>query len=74
MEVPVVEPTIRTCTYNRRKTLADGTVKEYQCVQKYVSKTGNIAYGKKELKQRITACKDREKLDDIRALFNDLGI
>ena len=74
MEIPVTEPVVRICEYKRLVKLKDGTVKEIICKQKYVAKHGRVVCGKNELKKKITDCKDREKIEKIKAYCEELGL
>ena len=74
MEIPPVEQTVRTCDYTKRILLKDGTYREYKYQRDYVVKQGRIICGKKELQKKLTACKDREKIERIKALFEELEL
>lgn len=74
MENPVAIPHVRIGVQLRTRTLKDGTIREYVCKREYTVKEGRIVCGKKLLKDRITACKDREKIERIKAFFDDMGI
>lgn len=75
MENPAVVNPPRTYTYTKRRTLMDGTVKEYKYQQDYKPKTTIVSRtGKSELRKRLIACRDREKIKQIQELFDRLEI
>lgn len=65
------EPTGKTMT-SKTVTLKDGTVKTYTYERKFIKKTKNIHNGKEELRHKITACKDKEKIDKLKQYMNEL--
>ena len=66
--------TTRTCEYKRTRKLKDGTVKEFMCKQTYNVKKGRVICGKQLLKNRLTSCQDKEKIERIKVLFDELGL
>lgn len=68
------EPVTRTCQTVKKKTLKDGTVKEYVYTAKYNVRSGIVKCGKTELKKKITDCRDKAKLERIRLLMEELGM
>ncbi len=74
MEIPVVVPHIRTCDIIKRKTLKDGTIKEYKYKQSYTTKTNIVVCGKNELIKRIIDCKDKQKIEQLKQKCDELGI
>ena len=74
MEIPVNIPTIRTFNYIKKRTLKDGTVKEYVCTGTYEAKTLSIHADKTEMRKKITDCKDKEKLKLLREYMDQINI
>ena len=74
MEIQAAEHTVRTCEYTKRILLKDGTYRDHTYKRDYIVKQGRIICGKKELQKKLTACKDREKIERIKALFEELEL
>ena len=74
MEIPTGPGMVRTCDAIKRRTLKDGTVREYHYKRNYTVKKDIIVCGKTILKDRITACRDKEKIEKLRACFDELDI
>ena len=66
---------LRTRQYTKKRTLKDGTVREYRYEKTYTTTTNIVRNaGKKQLVQKIHDCKDREKIERIRVFFEEIGI
>lgn len=74
MAVNIDATVMRTGEYIKKKTLKDGTVKEYRCKRSYVVKSDRVVCGKRDLINRLHSCKDREKISKIKALFDELKV
>lgn len=66
--------TPRSCERVVRKTLKNGTVKEYRYTMTYVSKSDMIQCNKTSMQKRITNCKDRDILTKLEAYMTELGM
>ena len=74
MEIHNDNNLLRTSEYVKRKTLKDGTIKEYKYQRSYPVKTDRKVNGKTDAMRRLNSCKDIEKIEKIKALFDELGI
>lgn len=67
-------PVINVYRCNRKRTLVDGTVVEYTYNRKYVRKSNRLVCGKAKMHTALAACKDREKVEQIKAVMIELGV
>ncbi len=74
MEIPPVDLNCRTYNITKKRTLKNGTVKEYKYEKKYNAKTDHQCMGKNELIKRLHNCKDKDSVEQIRQLFDELGL
>ena len=74
MEIPLNNNNTRTCVVTKKKTLKDGTVKEYKYTKTYNVKSDVIKCGKLELIKKISDCKDREKIEKIKKYLLEIGV
>lgn len=74
MEIQVDNTITRTFEYSKRKTLKDGTIKEYTYVGKYQTSTKNVHCNKTKMRARITDCKDKEKLSKLYDYMNEINM
>lgn len=74
MEVVGPAPHTRTAQRIVRKTLKDGTVREYTYNKTYTVTSNHVRCGKKELKSRIDACKDKQKIIQLRQWMDQNGM
>lgn len=74
MDVQVDRQQTRTYTYIRKRTLADGTIREYTYEGKFIPKTNVVQnMGKTELRKRIDKCKDKLVIQAISDLLTESG-
>ena len=74
MEIPQQVQPGRTYDIIKKRTLKDGTVKEYKYKKEYIPLTNKQQMGKNELIKRLHACKDKDSVEQIRQLFDELGL
>lgn len=65
---------VRNHKYTKKITLKDGTVKEYNYERNYTTTTNRVTYGKNEMRKKITDCKDKAKLERLKAFMEELGM
>lgn len=74
MEIRAEENRERTRIEIKKKTLKNGTIKEYRYERKYNPETDRKVTGKTQLIKRIFSCKDKDKIERIKNLCDELGI
>lgn len=74
MEIQNNSPLIRTFEYIKRRTLKDGTVKEYKYTGQYKVSTKNVRCNKNNMQQRISSCNDKNKLQLLDEFMAQNGI
>jgi predicted choloylglycine hydrolase len=74
MEIQDNCPLIRTFEYVKRRTLKDGTIKEYKYTGQYKVATKNVRCNKNNMQQRISACNDKNKLQLLDEFMTQNGI
>ncbi|QYB17800.1 hypothetical protein PV-S19_0437 [Pacmanvirus S19] len=65
---------VRKCINIKKRTMKDGSIKEYKYEITYSPKTDKVVFGKNELISRIRKCKNKEQFDKIKELCDELGI
>lgn len=75
MEIPHAVIGVRTREYIKKRTLKDGTIREYHYTKQYTPKTNILQNtGKTMLVKRIFDCKDREKIEALKVYCDEMGI
>lgn len=65
----------KTRHITRKRTLKDGSIKEYQYDVKYTTKTDTIKNcGKTAIYRRVSECRDKAKLERLLRSMDEIGM